>query len=52
VGVYFGTTSGEVWGSGDEGNSWQCLAQHLPEVYGAVISSRPRTNTASVSAAA
>ena len=33
VGVYFGTTSGEVWGSVDEGESWRCLAQHLPEIY-------------------
>ncbi len=33
VGVYFGTTSGEVWGSRDEGDSWACLAAHLPEVY-------------------
>jgi len=33
VGVYFGTTSGEVWASRDEGDSWQCLAQHLPDVY-------------------
>jgi photosystem II stability/assembly factor-like uncharacterized protein len=33
VGVYFGTTSGEVWGSTDEGESWSCLAQHLPEIY-------------------
>jgi len=33
AGVYFGTTSGEVWGSIDEGAHWQCLAQHLPEIY-------------------
>ena len=33
VGVYFGTTSGEVWGSGDEGASWAPLVQHLPEIY-------------------
>ena len=33
VGVYFGTTSGEVWGSRDEGRTWKCLAQHLPEIY-------------------
>jgi photosystem II stability/assembly factor-like uncharacterized protein len=33
VGVYFGTTSGEVWASVDEGASWQCIASHLPEVY-------------------
>ena len=33
VGVYFGTTCGEVWGSVDEGESWTCLAKHLPEIY-------------------
>jgi len=33
VGVYFGTTCGEVWGSIDEGASWRCLAAHLPEIY-------------------
>jgi len=33
LGVYFGTTSGELWGSVDEGDSWACLAQHLPEIY-------------------
>ena len=33
VGVYFGTTSGEVWGSRDEGRTWKCLARHLPEIY-------------------
>jgi len=33
VGVYFGTTSGEIWGSRNEGDSWSCLAAHLPEIY-------------------
>jgi hypothetical protein len=33
VGVYFGTTSGEVWGSRDEGRTWKCLARHLPQIY-------------------
>jgi hypothetical protein len=33
VGVYFGTTSGDVWASADEGASWACVARHLPEVY-------------------
>lgn len=32
-GVYFGTTSGEVWGSRDEGRTWRCLARNLPHVY-------------------
>lgn len=33
VGVYFGTTSGEVWASANEGASWKCVASHLPEIY-------------------
>lgn len=33
VGIYFGTTGGEVWASADEGESWTCIARHLPEVY-------------------
>ena len=33
VGIYFGTTSGELWGSRDEGESWRCLAAHLPHIY-------------------
>lgn len=33
VGLYFGTTSGELWASRDEGNTWQCIARHLPEIY-------------------
>jgi photosystem II stability/assembly factor-like uncharacterized protein len=33
VGVYFGTTSGEVWASADEGASWRRVAEHLPEIY-------------------
>jgi photosystem II stability/assembly factor-like uncharacterized protein len=33
VGLYFGTTSGELWQSRDEGGHWECLARHLPEIY-------------------
>lgn len=33
VGVYFGTTSGEVWASADEGMQWTCVTAHLPEIY-------------------
>lgn len=32
VGVYIGTSHGEVWASNDEGNSWRCVAQHLPPI--------------------
>ena len=33
VGLYFGTTSGELWTSRDEGQRWNCIARHLPEIY-------------------
>ena len=33
VGLYFGTTGGEVWASFDEGREWHCLIQHLPHIY-------------------
>ncbi len=33
VGLYFGTTSGELWLSRNEGESWHCIARHLPEIY-------------------
>jgi hypothetical protein len=33
IGLYFGTTSGELWASRDEGNKWACISQHLPEIY-------------------
>jgi len=33
VGLYFGTTSGEVWASADEGGEWSCIRAHLPHIY-------------------
>jgi hypothetical protein len=33
LGLYLGTTGGEVWASNDEGDSWTNLAMHLPEIY-------------------
>ena len=33
VGLYFGTTSGELWTSRNEGKSWACIARHLPEIF-------------------
>jgi len=33
VGLYLGTTQGEVWASRDEGGRWACLARGLPEIY-------------------
>ena len=32
AGVYFGTRSGEVFASADEGDSWSQVAAHLPDV--------------------
>jgi hypothetical protein len=33
VGVYFGTTSGELWASRNGGARWVCIARHMPEIY-------------------
>lgn len=33
VGLYLGTTSGELWMSRNEGERWQLIARHLPEIY-------------------
>jgi len=33
VGLYFGTTSGEVWASRNEGEKWNNLVSHLPHIY-------------------
>ena len=41
VGLYFGTTSGELWLSRDEGARWECIAQHLPEIYAVEIAELP-----------
>jgi photosystem II stability/assembly factor-like uncharacterized protein len=32
LGMYFGTTSGEIWASRDEGSSWSQIAAHLPRI--------------------
>lgn len=44
AGVYFGTRSGKVFGSRDEGESWKMLAEGLPpvvSVHAAVVSPGP-----------
>ena len=33
VGLYFGTTGGELWMSPNEGRRWKQIAGHLPHVY-------------------
>ncbi|KAB2907840.1 MAG: glycosyl hydrolase [Kofleriaceae bacterium] len=40
VGIYFGTTNGEIWASTDEGSSFRCIIPHLPHVY-SVTSGEP-----------
>lgn len=32
AGIYFGTNSGSVFGSSDEGDTWQEIARHLPTI--------------------
>jgi photosystem II stability/assembly factor-like uncharacterized protein len=33
TGLYFGTTSGSLWGSRDGGEGWTCIADHLPRIF-------------------
>jgi photosystem II stability/assembly factor-like uncharacterized protein len=33
IGLYFGTTSGDLWMSRDEGKRWANVARNLPEIY-------------------
>ena len=40
VGLYFGTTSGELWMSRDAGARWTCIARHLPEIYSVEVTER------------
>lgn len=32
AGVYFGTGSGALYASADEGDTWSCIAEHLPTI--------------------
>lgn len=38
VGLYLGTTSGEVWSSVDEGAHFSKIAAHLPHIYSVTVS--------------
>jgi len=40
-GVYFGTTGGQVYGSFDEGDTWEALASHLPAVLSVEVQTLP-----------
>lgn len=42
VGLYFGTTGGEVWASRNEGEKWSCIARHLPHIYAVEAVELPR----------
>jgi photosystem II stability/assembly factor-like uncharacterized protein len=33
LGLYFGTTGGEIWASRNAGESWAFVADHLPEIF-------------------
>ena len=41
VGVYFGTTTGQVWASLDEGDAWTRLADNLPHIYSVEVAELP-----------
>ena len=32
AGIYFGSSSGALFASADEGDSWTCIAEHLPSI--------------------
>jgi photosystem II stability/assembly factor-like uncharacterized protein len=32
AGIYFGTNTGRLYASADEGDSWKCIAEHLPVI--------------------
>jgi len=36
LGLYFGTTGGEIWMSADEGESWRPIVSHLPQIFSVV----------------
>jgi photosystem II stability/assembly factor-like uncharacterized protein len=40
-GVYFGTTSGEVYASADDGDSWAPIVEHLPRVLSVEVQTLP-----------
>jgi len=33
LGLYFGTTGGEIWASRNEGETWSRIGDHLPEIF-------------------
>ena len=49
LGLYFGTTGGEIWASTNGGESWRCIARHLPEIYSVTYAACPRGREVSMS---
>jgi hypothetical protein len=37
AGIYFGTNSGSVFASHDEGDTWTEIARHLPTILGVEV---------------
>ncbi len=37
LGLYLGTTGGELWMSDSEGEAWRPIAAHLPEIYSVTV---------------
>ncbi len=42
LGIYFGTTSGDIWASRNEGEKWSCIARSLPHIYSVEAAERDR----------
>lgn len=40
LGLYLGTTAGEIWVSRDEGSSWKPVASHLPRILSIEVAER------------
>lgn len=40
VGLYLGTTAGEIWASRDEGSTWGLIAGHLPRILSLEVAER------------
>lgn len=41
VGLYLGTTNGQLWASTDEGDNWRGLAMDLPQIYSVEVITEP-----------
>jgi hypothetical protein len=41
LGLYLGTTGGEIWMSDSEGAAWRSIAAHLPEIYSLSAAAAP-----------